>query len=377
MVTVVQESLREPILSLMEVSTGESDVPCAASDREAGLRANSCDPGDVFAGRRICFPCENAYLSDLALQGLGDRCRRLLGSHGVNVQISVGRAYLIGDCEQIVKSLVPHLCGMTFNFTLNGGFGLQHFLPAAAQLERVCMLGCPDDISMLGQFYMLKELHVEGDVRHLVQLTTPLPRLHTLILRYHGTVLRKVNLQYLLPHAPALRQLVLDPVSFYGLDRRDMEVLVRLQCQQLDLLTVFTTFIDEQCVTLLARVQCPLKLEIDIYKWRYRGEPLFTLLAGLPNLVALSIVSVQDASNALWDQRGAILPYVQRLEVLDLDVPLSDSLLTLQCMLGMCPALKHLHLEGAAVSLANRIEVQAHFWHAFKSCAKLVSLRIA
>ena len=183
-------------------------------------------------------------------------------------------------------------------------------------------------------------------------------------------------------HAPALRQLVLDCAvqpgwQSCGLHKRDMEALVHLQCQQLDVLTLVTHIIDEQSVSLLARIKCPLKLDIDTVCWSSLGSaPLFTLLAGLPNLTELELTLIQYASNVLWDQRGAILPYVQRLKVVA--VPLRDSLLTCQSILGMCPALKHLHLHSAScVTVADRLEFHADLWHAFKSCAKLASLTIA
>ena len=40
-----------------------------------------------------------------------------------------------------------------------------------------------------------------------------------------------------------------------------------LQCQQLHLLTVSSNAVDEHTVNLLARIQCPLKLNIDIQDW--------------------------------------------------------------------------------------------------------------
>ena len=159
-------------------------------------------------------------------------------------------------------------------------------------------------------------------------------------------------------------------------------MLVSLQCQQLDLLTLITSMIDEQSVTLLACIQCPIRLEIDDLDWSWlRAVPLFTLLAGLPNLIALSITSFSEPSNVrrmsgiLWYQRGAILPHVRWLEVEG--IRLSDSLSTLQSILGMCPALKHLYLHSASkLPLADRLAVQEHFWHAFQLCAKLVLLKI-
>ena len=257
------------------------------------------------------------------------------------------------------------------------GFMLHHLLPAAVQLERASIDVDPDDMSMLGQFHMLKELHV--NVHHVMQLTAPLPRLHRLILRFYKTWWTMVDPQCLLSQAPALRQLVLDCMTQYlGLNKWDMEMLVHLPCQQLDLLTVVTNTIDEHTVTLLARIQCPLKLRINIMIWSGLGSaPLFSLLAGLPNLIALQLVQLDRALNALWDQCGAILPHVQRLEVDWLPLPMSDFCLPLQSILSMCPALKHVYLHSfEEVSLTSRLEVRVRFWHAFKSCAKLVSLTI-
>ncbi len=135
-----------------------------------GVRADSCNPGDIFAGRRICFPCTAGYMADhrlLELQKLGDSCRRLLCSHGVMVQVSVCERTprdASCDCARMVKCLAPHLCRMlVFATKPSNGFRLQHMLPAAAQLERACIdmdQSYPDDVSMLGQFYMLKELHI-------------------------------------------------------------------------------------------------------------------------------------------------------------------------------------------------------------------------
>ena len=120
---------------------------------------------------------------------------------------------------------------------------------------------------------MLRVLHV--NVRHSVLLTASLPYLHTLGLRFYGTLLREVNLQYLFSGVPALRQLVVECEHDYvwgennlcALDRWDVEALVGLQCQQLDLLTVDTSIIDDHTMNLLACIQCPLKLSIDIKEW--------------------------------------------------------------------------------------------------------------
>ena len=219
----------------------------------------------------------------------------------------------------------------------------------------------PNNISLLGRFFMLKELYVS--VQHVVQLTTPLLQLHKLGMRFeHGTLLRGFYLQRLLSHAPALRQLELDCKHVYadravpcgcwascccGLNRCDMEVLACLQCQQLDLLTVTNSTIDDESVKLLAHIQSPLKLRMDIVTWSFlESAPLFTLLAGLPNLTALTLIRLHEALNALWDQGGATLPYVQRLEVFRLPLGMSDWSLSLQSIVSMCPALKHLYLRS-------------------------------
>ena len=152
-----------------------------------------------------------------------------------------------------------------------------------------------------------------------------------------------------------------------------------LQCQQLDLLTVNTIFIDEHTVKSLARIQSPLKLSIDVSWWSvFASAPLFTLLARLPNLVALRLMSPQEASNALWDQRGAILPNVQRLKITHVPLYKSDSHLPLQSIVSMCPAVKHLCLRDRVALDCNKHppEMYARLWHAFKSCAKLASLTL-
>ena len=65
---------------------------------------------------------------------------------------------------RMVICLAPHLCRMlVFATKPSNGFRLQHMLPAAAQLERACIdmdQIYPDDVSKLGQFYMLKQLHI-------------------------------------------------------------------------------------------------------------------------------------------------------------------------------------------------------------------------
>ena len=118
-----------------------------------GLRADFCNPDDLFAGRRTCFSYTPEdvldpplrYMAALSLQKLGDCCRRLLGSHGVNVQTSVCADLLYTphwDGPRNVECLAPHLCGMEVAPWLPEsfyrlGFRLHDLLPAAAQLQRV------------------------------------------------------------------------------------------------------------------------------------------------------------------------------------------------------------------------------------------------
>ena len=251
----------------------------------------------------------------------------------------------------------------------------------------------PNSFRVLGRFHMLKELYV--NVQHVVQLTAPLPRLHKLGMTFNlDTPLRDFNFHCLLSHAPALCQLELycmhhvadKPVQccygatcFCGLNRTDLEALACLQCQQLDLLTLITSNIEEDNVTLLARIPCPLKLQIDIRTWScLQSAPLFTLLATLPNLIALALDYLHEASNALWDQGGATLPCVQRLQGRCLPLAMSDLTLPLQSIVSMCPALRPLSLHSSYPSVpeAIRHEVHARFWHAFKRCVELVSLTI-
>ena len=225
----------------------------------------------------------------------------------------------------MIKWLTPHLRGLSLHPRQGYGFNLRHFLPAAAQLEQIT--GIEDKfLSCLGHLHMLKVLHIDVRQRHQhsTLLTAPLPRLHTLSLRFHGTLFRQVSWQGLFSHAPALRQLVLDCSAYPGwpngshdgLDTWDIEAMVGVQCQQLDLLTLETDAIDEHIVHLLARIQCPLKLSINICNWRrLRSAPLNTLLAHLPNLVALTLILL---SYVLWDQHGSCLPDVQRLEIVSL-----------------------------------------------------------
>ena len=55
---------------------------------------------------------------------------------------------------------------------------------------------------------------------------------------------------------------------------------MRLQCQQLDLLFVSTSDIDEHSVTLLACIQCSPELTINVVYWSWLGSALFFTLAG-------------------------------------------------------------------------------------------------
>lgn len=88
---------------------------------------------------------------------------------------------------------------------INWALGLSLTIMPAAQLEHVTST---EDLSLLGHFRMLKELHVV--VQHSFQLTAPLPQLHTLALSFYGTSLGESNLQCLFTQAPCLRQLALD-----------------------------------------------------------------------------------------------------------------------------------------------------------------------
>ena len=284
-------------------------------------------------------------------------------------------------CARVVTGLAPHLSGISVQ-----PLRLQTLLPAAAQLEHVAFIDmASDNLSLLGHFHVLKELRVH--VQHLVQMPVPLPQLHTLGLFFCGASWRDGNLQCLLSQAPALRQLVLDRVDSGllrraktrhapGLNRWDMEALVGLQCQQLDLLTVASSAIDEHFVSLLARFQCPLKLSIDTAHWNLDGRaPLLTLLARLPNLVALTLKDLHEATDAIWDQHGGLLHGVQRLEITH-TLEANNSHLPLQSILSMCPALKHLSLHSWPwLSHLAQVEVHARLWHTFKTCAKLVSLK--
>ena len=360
--------------------------------------------GNAFAGRRICLHSATSVSRDFAYnqhgspfythyapsnlpahKKLGDCCRRLLVTHGVDVRVSlcIRQIHLYGnECADLVKCLAPHLSKISQS---SCQIGLQELLPAAAQLEQVRFIALnSDNISLLEHFQMLKELHMF--VHWAVQLTLPLPRLHTLYLRvWQGTVLREDHLKCLFSQAPALRQLVLDceedrplmPVGYHqGLPEWQVEALMGLQCQQLDLLTLVTSHIDEHSVKMLAQFPCPLKLSIAIPAWSLLGSaPLFTMLARLPHLVALKLILLQQASNALWDERGAFLPHVQKLELSHLPLHMNNLHLPLQSILSMCPALKHLSLHSwPKLQVAAKPEVHARLWHAFKSCAKLASL---
>ena len=78
MITVGQPALREAILELIEASTGESYCVLLATGGQ-GLRADSCNLGDIFTGRRVCFLStftrEYEYWEEPALQKLGACCR--------------------------------------------------------------------------------------------------------------------------------------------------------------------------------------------------------------------------------------------------------------------------------------------------------------
>ena len=355
-----------------------------------GKQIDCCAAGDMFAGRSIrCYKTTCASSDEMPdLQSLGDCCRRLVGSHGVNVQVSVCMEACGDDnpdIAKVVKSLAPHLGGILQS---NGwlGVSLQPLLPAAAQLEQVASYVVDSNsFSLLGQFQALKVLHVV--VQNPFELTARLPQLHTLTLRSLEPLLSQLKLQCLFSHVPALRQLELGWLEgpswqrspHYGLDRWELEALMGLQCQQLNILTVNTIHIDEHTVKSLARVQSPLKLSIDVCCWSsLRSAPLLTLLARLPNLISLRLMHLNLASNALWDQRGAILPNVQRLEITHVPLYQSDSHLPLQSILSMCPAVKHLCVRGFSKLYYEKHcpEVYARLWHAFKCCAKLASFTI-
>ena len=99
-------------------------------------------------------------------------------------------------------------------------------------------------------------------------------------------------------------------------------------------------------------------------------------LARLPNLTIIKLVCLHEASNALWDQRGAIKPFVQRLEVEHLLLAMSDLLLPFPSILCLCPALSTSPCTAVVKQMASRLELHAHIWHACKTCVKLVTLTI-
>ena len=149
---------------------------------------------------------------------------------------------------EAVKCLVPHLCGISMQPSFP--FRLQPLLPAAPQLERLeAIVTDSETFSLLGQFPMLKDVYVH--VRHSIQLTAPLPQLHTLRLLSWRVPLRQDTLQCLVSHATALRRLVLGckSKSHSGLQRWDIQALVGVQCQQLQWLTLQTNIIDVHTVT--------------------------------------------------------------------------------------------------------------------------------
>lgn len=213
-VTILHASLREPILKLIEATTGLSGALCVLLTLVGRVEADCFAPGDIFAGRRVCFHSTIMGSADNvpALQKLGDCCRRLRGSHSVDVQVSLCmQCKNHSECcdakvAEAVKCLVPHLCGMSMQPSFP--FRLQPLLPAAPQLERLeAIVTDSETFSLLGQFPMLKDLYVH--VRHSIQLTAPLPQLHTLRLLSWRVPLRQDTLQCLVSHATALRRLVL------------------------------------------------------------------------------------------------------------------------------------------------------------------------
>ena len=288
-------------------------------------------------------------------------------------------------CATVVKCLAPHLSTLLrpdHSSPYPLGFRLQPLLPAAAQLEQVTPIATDSQtLSLLGHFCMLRELYIF--VEHSVLLTLPLPQLHTLHLTFFDRALRECHVQCLFSQAPALRQLILDHVPRLGnrdyhIDRCALEALVGLKCQQLDLLTLETHTIDEHPVKLPARIQCPLKLSINVFHWSFLGSaPLLALLARVPNLVALKLVTwcTLWGAYALRDQRGAVLPGVQRLEMMYLRLHMNDSHVPLQSIMSMFPALKHLSLHSdPALQVAEQPDIHTRLWHPFRSCAKLTSL---
>ena len=113
-VDVGHPSLAEPILEQIEASSSGSAAVCVAGIDGQGVRANYTTPGDIFAGRHIRFHSRIRGLrSGLpALLKLGDCCRRLVSSHGIDVQVAWSIVAIRENCEfaRAVKLLVPHLC---------------------------------------------------------------------------------------------------------------------------------------------------------------------------------------------------------------------------------------------------------------------------
>ena len=358
---------------------------CVAGVGRQGLKASYFSVGDTFAGRQIrChrkfIGWDNGTSSDVStLQEMGDCCKRLVSSHGLDVRVSVNISWYAPPILVPQQWRVWRLTCTAYQRCPSGCRRCCQQL-----LEHVELIDMDSaDLSLLGQFCMLKELHVYG--RHLVQLTVALPQLHTLKLIFEptSTPWGGDSLQCLLSQVPALRQLVLrlpprltEPRDPLGLSRWDMEALVGLQCQQLDLLTLITSAIDEHTASLLARIQCPLKLSIDIDRWPLKGKvPLFTLLAMLPNLIALRLEDLDRVSDVIWDQPGGFLHHIQRLEIISYSMHRNNSLMSLQSILSKCPAVKHLTLHSwFGLSPAAQTELHTCLWHAFKRCAKLVSL---
>ena len=113
---------------------------CAAGAGGQGPHIDYCAPGDTFSGRSIRFhtTADNSLGDVPDLQNIGDCCRRLLGSHGVDVQVLVCREDYRYDVNfaKVVECLAPHLSGILLSNDW-GGVRLQPLLPAAAQLEQV------------------------------------------------------------------------------------------------------------------------------------------------------------------------------------------------------------------------------------------------
>ena len=94
----------------------------------------------------------------------------------------------------------------------------------------------------------------------------------------------------------------------------------------------------------------------NIFRWScLQSAPLFTHLARLPNLVALRLTTRYPSwgAYALWDQHGAIMPNVQRVEMMYLSRPrlqMADSHVPLQSILSMFPALSSLSCTATQCS---------------------------